>query len=230
MASLALRGREDSAAFIENFNGRERFILDYLFDEVFSQQSTAIQSFLLQTAVLEYLSGPLCDHVYMPDDQPAVFPNSQAILDNILLPSMRDASRNKAAITEKARALMQEAGIAELETRSITQASGGQLQRVGICRALMGSPAIIFGDEPTGALNSKSANEILNLLLEIQRKGTTILLVTHAPKVAAKSERVLFMLDGKIIGEYHAGPYDEAKGELKAREEKLSAWLVDMKF
>ena len=157
--------------------------------------------------------------------QPTLLKNLN-ILDNILLPSMRDGRKNGAQLTKKARALMEKTGIAGLENRDITQASGGQLQRVGICRALMGDPKIIFGDEPTGALNSTSANEIMTILADIHRAGTTVLLVTHDIRVAAKAERVLFILDGKIAGEYQ----DENSDDLKAREEGLTAWLAQMKF
>jgi putative ABC transport system ATP-binding protein len=161
--------------------------------------------------------------------QPTLLKNLN-ILDNILLPSMRDGRKNGARLTEKARTLMEKTGIAELEMRDITQASGGQLQRVGICRALMGDPKIIFGDEPTGALNSTSANEIMRLLADIHQSGVTILLVTHDVKVAAKTERVLFILDGKIAGEYLPGVYDETRDDLKTREKGLTAWLDGMKF
>jgi len=161
--------------------------------------------------------------------QPTLLKNLN-VHDNIILPSMRDQRDNVAKLTEKARALMEKADILELEKRMITQASGGQLQRVGICRALMNNPKVIFGDEPTGALNSTSANEIMKLLAEIHRSGTTIVLVTHDVKVAAKTERVLFLFDGKIAGEYLAGRYDEAGDGLKAREERLSSWLTDLKF
>jgi len=94
----------------------------------------------------------------------------------------------------------------------------------------MGDPKIIFGDEPAGALNSKSANEIMRLLAEIHQSGVTILLVTHDVKVAAKTGRVLFILDGKIAGEYLPGAYDETRDDFKAREAGLSAWLAEKKF
>jgi putative ABC transport system ATP-binding protein len=161
--------------------------------------------------------------------QPTLLKNLN-VLDNIIFPSMRDQRDNAAKLTEKARALMKKADILGLEKRTITQASGGQLQRVGICRALMNNPKVIFGDEPTGALNSTSANEIMKLLAEIHQSGTTIMLVTHDVKVAAKTERVLFLFDGKIAGEYVAGPCDESNDGLKAREERLTAWLADLKF
>jgi len=161
--------------------------------------------------------------------QPTLLRNLN-ILDNIILPSMRNGSNNGVQVTEKAKVLMEKTDIAGLEIRDITQASGGQLQRVGICRALMSDPKIIFGDEPTGALNSTSANEIMALLAEIHRSGTTILLVTHDVRVAAKTERVLFIFDGKIAGEFRPGVYDETRDDLKAREESLTNWLAEMKF
>jgi putative ABC transport system ATP-binding protein len=89
---------------------------------------------------------------------------------------------------------------------------------------------MIFGDEPTGALNSKSATEIMTLLDDINQTGTTVLLVTHDVKVAAKTERVLFMLDGKIVAEYKQEKYDETHDDIKAREERLTTWLVEMGF
>jgi putative ABC transport system ATP-binding protein len=161
--------------------------------------------------------------------QPTLLKNLN-ILDNILLPSMRDGRKNGVNLTEKAKMLMEKTGIAGLENRDITQASGGQLQRVGICRALMGDPKIIFGDEPTGALNSTSANEVMTILADIHRTGVTILLVTHDVKVAAKTERVLFILDGKIAGEYQPGSHNEPSDDFKAREAGLTAWLAGMKF
>lgn len=161
--------------------------------------------------------------------QPTLLRNLN-ILDNIILPAMRDGGKKGAQLAAKARTLMEKTGIAGLEDRDITQASGGQLQRVGICRALMSDPRIIFGDEPTGALNSTSANEIMALLAEIHRAGTAILLVTHDVRVAAKTERVLFIFDGKIAGEYRPGAYDATRDDLKAREEALTAWLTGMRF
>lgn len=132
--------------------------------------------------------------------QPTLLKNLN-LLDNIILTSMRDNRKNAAKITEKAKALMKKTGIAELEKRNITQVSGGQLQRAGICRALMSNPKIIFGDEPTGALNSKSAQEIMNIFSEINADGTSVMLVTHDAKVAARTERIMFMRDGKIVKE-----------------------------
>lgn len=143
------------------------------------------------------------------------------ILDNIILPSMRDNRKNAAKITDKARMLMKKTGIAELEKRSITQVSGGQLQRAGICRALMSSPEIIFGDEPTGALNSKSAQEIMAIFSGINAEGTAVMLVTHDAKVAARTERILFMKDGKIVSELKLPKFDGADIDGRVEEVNL---------
>ncbi|OMF80883.1 ABC transporter ATP-binding protein [Paenibacillus glucanolyticus] len=134
--------------------------------------------------------------------------NNLNILDNIILPSLRDNRKNVANITAKARALMKRVGIAELEKRDITQVSGGQLQRAGICRALMNNPRIIFGDEPTGALNSTSAQEMMDLFSEINAEGTAVMLVTHDANVAARTERIMFMRDGSIVSELQLPKYD----------------------
>ncbi|ANA78602.1 ABC transporter ATP-binding protein [Paenibacillus glucanolyticus] len=134
--------------------------------------------------------------------------NNLNILDNIILPSLRDNRKNVANITAKARTLMKRVGIAELEKRDITQVSGGQLQRAGICRALMNNPRIIFGDEPTGALNSTSAQEMMDLFSEINAEGTAVMLVTHDANVAARTERIMFMRDGSIVSELQLPKYD----------------------
>ncbi|MHB8062132.1 MAG: ABC transporter ATP-binding protein [Ruminiclostridium sp.] len=153
-----------------------------------------------------------------------------SILDNIILSSYMAKNSSRKEIKRKAIELMEKTGIAELADNDITQASGGQLQRVAICRALINNPDIVFGDEPTGALNSKSAAEIMDILADINQSGTTILLVTHDAKVAAKTERVLFMLDGNIVAEQELGKYSKEFNDAKSREEKLSAWLLKMGF
>lgn len=146
-------------------------------------------------------------HMGFVFQQPTMLKNLN-ILDNIILPSMRDQRKNVASITKKARTLMNRVGIAELEKRDITQVSGGQLQRAGICRALLNSPRIIFGDEPTGALNSKSAQEIMDIFSEINAAGTAVMLVTHDANVAARTERIMFMRDGNMVSELKLPKYD----------------------
>ncbi|OXS62724.1 ABC transporter ATP-binding protein [Cohnella sp. CIP 111063] len=151
-----------------------------------------------------------------------------SLLDNIVLSAYLAKRSSRKSINARALEYMRKSGIDELAGKSITQASGGQLQRVAICRALINQPEIVFGDEPTGALNSKSAGEIMDLLADINEAGTTILLVTHDVKVAAKTERILFMLDGSLVAERNLGKYRKGKGDVKAREEDLAGWLANL--
>ena len=121
-----------------------------------------------------------------------------SILDNILLPSLQYKKDRKSAI-EAATNLMQKIGIEGIANKKISQVSGGQLQRAGICRALINNPKILFADEPTGALDSNSSEELLNCFEQIHENGQTILMVTHSAKAASYAKRVLFIKDGKIF-------------------------------
>lgn len=157
--------------------------------------------------------------------QPTLLKNLN-ILDNIILPSVRGNRKNTARITEKARTLMKRVGIAELEKRDITQVSGGQLQRAGICRALMSNPKMIFGDEPTGSLNSKSAQEIMNIFSDINADGTAVMLVTHDANVAARTERIMFMRDGSIVSELRLPKFNGAN--MDERIESVAAKMREI--
>ncbi len=152
------------------------------------------------------------------------------IIDNIILSAYIAKNSPKEAINKKAEDLMKKTGIFDLAHNDITQVSGGQLQRTAICRALINDPIILFGDEPTGALNSKAASNIMDILHSINEEGTTIMLVTHDIKVASQSERVIFMLDGIIKGEYKLSKFDKNKNNIKKRESELSKWLLEMGF
>jgi putative ABC transport system ATP-binding protein len=152
------------------------------------------------------------------------------IRDNIILSAYRAKIVSRRTINNRAAELMKKTGISALAERDITQVSGGQLQRAAICRSIINEPDILFGDEPTGALNSKAASEIMEILIDINQTGTTILLATHDAKIAAQAERVLYMLDGSIASEQWLGKFNRINGDLKEREEKLSAWLLKLGF
>jgi putative ABC transport system ATP-binding protein len=123
------------------------------------------------------------------------------ILDNVVLPGFTATPDDREAVVARARELLNRVGIGELADREITQASGGQLQRAAIARALINSPDLIFGDEPTGALNAAMAEEIMDLLVEVNREGRTVVLVTHDANVASRAKRVLVLRDGVIDGD-----------------------------
>ncbi|MFK5635899.1 ABC transporter ATP-binding protein [Ornithinimicrobium sp. LYQ103] len=147
------------------------------------------------------------------------------LLDNVVLPAYLAGLAPRAALNDRALKLMERTGVAELADRDVSEASGGQLQRIGICRALINSPTILFGDEPTGALDSAAATEIMDILAELNADGTTVMLVTHDPRIAARTERVLSMVDGRIVGDRRQGRYDGTR--LDQRQTELSQWLMD---
>ena len=130
------------------------------------------------------------------------------IVDNIALPAFKNNVLSKDEIYERTESLMQKTSIDYLEDRAVNKVSGGELQRACICRALINNPDIIFGDEPTGALNSKNSAEIIKILQEINAEGKTIVLVTHDPKVAISSSRVLFLKDGQICSDLNLKDLD----------------------
>ena len=151
------------------------------------------------------------------------------ILDNIILPACQ-SKKNTASRKEKTQSgqdLMRKLGIIDIADNDINEVSGGQLQRACICRSMINKPKIIFADEPTGALNRTSSDEVMDELTKINNEGTAIMLVTHDVKVAAKCTRILYIVDGDIEGEYNLGRY-ESSATLRERERSLNNWLMEM--
>jgi len=152
-----------------------------------------------------------------------------SILDNIILPAVKSGKtkETRRQTEERGKLLMHRLGIAEVGGNDINEVSGGQLQRACICRSMINSPKMLFADEPTGALNRSSSDEVMKELLSLNREGTTVMCVTHDPKVAAKCSRVLYLVDGNIIGEKALGPFDGTAPALRDRERELSNWLME---
>ena len=141
--------------------------------------------------------------------------------ENIVLPGIQaQGKRQKAKVIEKARALMKELGLEGLESRQAQQVSGGQLQRACICRSLINDPVILFADEPTGALNRQSAQEVMDTLVSLNRQGMSILMVTHDSRTASRCDRILYLQDGEIKDQLHLDRNDAD------REQKVNAWLM----
>ncbi|MDK2979856.1 MAG: putative transport system ATP-binding protein [Chloroflexota bacterium] len=157
-----------------------------------------------------YLDGELVSD--LNDDQLALIRNrkvgfvfqnfnllsrSSALL-NVELPlryaGVRDGRHERAAVALEA------VGLADRMDHKPMELSGGQQQRVAVARAIINDPAIIMADEPTGNLDSKSGKEIMKLLLDLNKKsGTTLIIVTHDPKIAAETERVIQLYDGRVV-------------------------------
>ena len=147
------------------------------------------------------------------------------VLDNILLPAIEsEKGGSKKEKLARAEELMRKLGIIGIADNDINEVSGGQLQRACICRSMMNSPKILFADEPTGALNRQSSIEVMDELCKLNNEGTTIMMVTHDAKVAARCSRVLYILDGRIKGEFKN---DKNKSQ-EERERTLNNWLLDL--
>lgn len=160
--------------------------------------------------------------------QQAYFLANLSIRDNILLPALKAAPREKDAAIARVDALLERFGIAHVEQHGITQVSGGQLQRAAICRALACEPAVLFADEPTGALNSSMSTEVMDALTDVHREGTTIVMVTHDPACAARGDRVIYLRDGLLVDTRELGTWSAE--ESSRREDALYAWLREMGF
>ena len=122
------------------------------------------------------------------------------VLENVELPLIYrgiSASERK----KKAREALKRVGLSNRENKFPNQLSGGQQQRVSIARALAGNPPVILADEPTGALDSKTGKEVLEFLKELNRDGTTIILITHDNSIAEQTKRIVRISDGKIISD-----------------------------
>jgi len=150
---------------------------------------------------------------------------SMSILDNLMAAALL-VSKDKKALAEKAGKLLNAVNIPEnLWNKFPTQISGGEAQRVGIARALINDPALVFADEPTGALNSHTGKAVLDVLSDFNDHGQSIVMVTHDIVSARRGNRILYVKDGEIAGECNLGKY--VSGD-KDRHQKLSDFLVSM--
>ena len=148
-----------------------------------------------------------------------VFQNSQmlknlSIFDNIILPGMVAKRESIEVVRARATELMSKMGIEDIKDRDIREVSGGQLQRAAICRAMINSPEILFMDEPTGALNSEAASQVMEILKKLNQEGISIMLVTHDAKMALMAKKVIYIKDGKLAGEIKLSNEKEALAEL----------------
>lgn len=156
--------------------------------------------------------------------------NSLTVRENIILAASVLNKQVDATIADKANELMKLTGIIELADRNTMSLSGGQAQRVSICRSFMNAPKLVFADEPTGSLNSKSSEEIMDLFVDINHKGSTIMLVTHDPLVAAKANQVWFLLDGVIYRKEFLGPWDKSQMSIINRKNKINDIMSEIEI
>jgi len=123
----------------------------------------------------------------------------------------------KENVNKKALELLNKFGLTDEKDKYPSEMSGGQQQRVAICRALIGNAKVIFGDEPTGSLNSSSGKQVLDSLTDLNSSGQSIVMVTHDLKAAIRATRLLYMEDGRINAQLNLGTYTgDKEGERKS--------------
>ena len=151
---------------------------------------------------------------------------NMTVFDNVMTGALV-AQKNSPALVQKAEELLKKVGIGEETWKKYpNQLSGGECQRVGIIRAVINEPKILFADEPTGSLNSASGKDVLDIFTELHEKGQSIVMVTHDIRTALRGNRVIFLSDGTVVGEYEMPPY--GSDDSKTRREGLQDFLDRM--
>ena len=151
---------------------------------------------------------------------------NQTVLDNVLTGALI-VQKNSKELVNKAKELLNRTGIGEESWNKYpSQLSGGEAQRVGMVRAIINNPRILFADEPTGQLNSASSNDVLDIFTDIHKSGQSIVMVTHDLKTALRGTRVLYIRDGGVVGDYRMPNYGE--DDIKERRNGLTEFLENM--
>ena len=148
-----------------------------------------------------------------------------SVLDNIIVSGLLK-SRDRKAIAARAKELLKQVGLEEnCYNKFPNQLSGGEKQRVALVRSVINEPEILFADEPTGALNSQNTASVLDVLTEMNRRGQSIVMVTHTVAAAERGNRILYLKDGVICDEITLSPYE---GQNQERHRELRTFLTDM--
>ncbi|MBQ5330197.1 MAG: ABC transporter ATP-binding protein [Oscillospiraceae bacterium] len=152
--------------------------------------------------------------------------DNMTVFDNVMTAALV-RRKNSPELVKKAEEMLKKVGISEGTWKKYpNQLSGGEAQRVGIVRAVINDPKILFADEPTGSLNSASAADVLDIFTNLNKSGQTIVMVTHDLKTALRGSRVIYLRDGAVMGEYRMPSYGE--DDIKARREGLQDFLDEM--
>ena len=150
------------------------------------------------------------------------------LFENIVVAGYVSKKGSAGEIQDRAERMVSQMGIEKAKNRLPCEVSGGEAQRAAIARAMIGSPGLLFADEPTGALNRSHTEEVLNLLSAINDSGQSILMVTHDLRAAIRGNRILYLEDGKILDELTLPKYEFSEERL--REDKLREWLSKLQW
>lgn len=148
------------------------------------------------------------------------------VLDNVLTGALV-VQKNSKELVDTAKDYLTKVGMeSESWKKFPNQLSGGEAQRVGIVRAIINNPQIVFADEPTGSLNSASGQDVLDIFTSVNQNGQSIVMVTHDLKTALRGDRVIFLRDGSIVGEHSMPKY--GTDDMKQRRTALQNFLDEM--
>lgn len=150
------------------------------------------------------------------------------LLENILVAGYVSKKFPPQEVRQYAAELLCQMGVESAKDRLPAQVSGGEAQRAAIARAMIAHPGLLFADEPTGALNRSSSEEVLGLLTRLHTEGQSIVMVTHDAKAALHGNRILYLEDGTIMDELSLPDY--GKDDLKQREETVTRWLSRLQW
>lgn len=150
------------------------------------------------------------------------------LFENVVVSGYLNKERSAAEVRKRADRLLEQMSVSHIKDHLPTQVSGGEQQRCAVARAVINAPKVLFADEPTGALNRKNTIDVLDLLTELNNDGQSVLMVTHDMRAALRANRILYIGDGKIIGELSLPPYSAS--EEKQRETQVNAWLTSLEW
>ncbi len=166
--------------------------------------------------------------------QAAHLVSNLTLFENIAVPGYLKRGRSVADTRARAQELLERMGLSDVAAHLPSQSSGGQQQRCAVARAVVNDPAIVFADEPTGALNQANSREVLALLSELNAHGQTVLMVTHDVKSAVRGNRVLYFEDGGVRGELALPVWDATRADdaayVRDREAQANAWLTSLSW
>lgn len=148
------------------------------------------------------------------------------LFENVAVPGYLNKRRSALEVRKRTDELLEQMSVSHIKDHLPTQVSGGEQQRCAVARAVINAPRVLFADEPTGALNRKNTTDVLNLLTQLNQEGQSVLMVTHDLRAALRANRILYIGDGKILGELPLPPYRAE--EERSRETQVSAWLTSL--
>lgn len=253
MKNILLQGKSICKSYANN--GRQNHILNMLDIEIYDEDFTVVMgaSGAGKSTLLYTLSGmdkvTSGEIIYKGEDiskynedsmaglrakefgfvfQQSHLVSNLTLFENVLVTGYLNKSKSAKEVKKETMSLFEKMDITQAMNRLPSAVSGGEAQRAAIARAIINKPSIVFADEPTGALNKKNSEEVLRLLSDINKSGQSILLVTHDIKAAIRANRILYIEDGKVIGELKLSPYIDE--DARNREIQVNSWLSSMEW